>query len=190
MRLLRRDDVHHYELHRCELVVAHQAEFVDGCHRAVAKFRQLFGDKSSTWTFNSYNAFALTAGSVLFWQLYREFAVVVRGYVRHEGPLWFQSWINFHLDHEVLDWHRHRNSVSHGYLSILPHRTKTVFEAYEIVNEVGNLYIAPSEQKHKVVVLEKYTTPRITIAFDIFDERNIAQIHAENKGVNLSVIPL
>ena len=78
----------------------------------------------------------------------------------------------------------------HGYISIEPHQTKTLFESYEILNEIGNVYIAPSGQMHKVMVLERFSTPRITIAFDVFNEDNIAQMYKENKHVNLSVMPL
>ena len=190
MRLLTRDEAHRYELHRSDLIRERQREFIAGIHKGIEAFRRIFGNESPTWSFKSYNAFALTAGSVIFHQLYRELTTVIRGYCNHGGPLWFQSWVNFHLQHEVLDWHRHRNSAVHGYISIQPHKTKTLFETYEIINEVGNLYIAPSGQKHKVEVLEDFRTPRITIAFDVFDERNIAQIHGENKHVNLSVMPL
>jgi hypothetical protein len=190
MRLLRRDEVHRYELHRSDLIVAKQREFIAAIDTGIDAFRRIFGDGSPTWSFKSYNAFALTAGSVVFHQLYRELTTVIRRYCNHDNPLWFQSWINFHLQNEVLDWHRHRNSVVHGYISIQPHKTKTLFETYEILNEVGNLYIAPSGQKHKVEVLENFRSPRITVAFDVFDESNIAQIHGENKHVNLSVMPL
>jgi len=190
MRLLRRDEVNGYELHRSDLIVEHHREFVERSHYAIAKFRHIFGDKSSTWTFGSYNTFAMTAGWVLFYRLYHELVTAIRGFTRDDGPLWFQSWLNFHLENEVLDWHRHRNSVVHGYISIEPHRTKTLFESYEIVNEIGNLYIALSGQMHKVEVLAPYKTPRITIAFDVFNTANIEQMYAENKHVNLSVMPL
>jgi hypothetical protein len=190
MRLLKRDEEHGYELHRSDLIVEHQKEFVELCHLSIYKFKRIFGEKSSTWTFASYNTFAMTAGSVVFHKLYHELQAVIRDFTREEGPIWFQSWLNFHMPSEVLDWHRHRNSVVHGYISIEPHKTKTEFETYEILNEVGNLYIAPSGQKHKVTVLEKFATPRITIAFDVFNEANIAQMYKEGKHVNLSVMPL
>jgi hypothetical protein len=190
MRLLQHDPVHGYELYRSDLIVTHHAAFVERCHYAVDKFKRIFGDKSSTWTFGSYNTFAMTAGSDIFYQLYHELRTLIRHFTKINGPLWFQSWLNFHFENEVLDWHRHRNSIVHGYISIEPHQTKTLFESYEIQNEIGNVYIAPSGQMHKVMVLERFTTPRITIAFDVFNEDNIAQMYKENKHVNLSVMPL
>lgn len=190
MILLHRDEERRYELHRSPLIVEHQREFIEQCYIAHDKFRRLFGDKSSTWTFASYNTFALTAGSLLFHQLYHELVALIRRFARHEDPLWFQSWINFHLPNEVLDWHRHRNSCFHGYLSIVPHRTKTLFEGFEIVNEVGNVYLGPSMVQHKVQVLEPFQTPRITIAYDVFDAANIEQMRREGKSMNLSVLPI
>lgn len=190
MQLLVRNDAYGFELHRSELIVAHEAAFVDGAKFALGKFDLLFPNKSSTWTFQSYNTFALTAGIPVYHRLYHELMAVIRGFAGHGDPLWFQSWINFHRPEEVLKWHGHRNCVYHGYISIRPHRTKTVFEAYEIANEVGNLYITRQVLKHKVEVVEPFDSPRITIAFDVFNERNIEQIYAENKYVNLSVLPV
>ena len=73
---------------------------------------------------------------------------------------------------QVLKWHNH-SWPCHGYISIDPKMTKTVFEGYEITNEVGNIYIGAGNRQHCVEVLEPFTAPRITIGFDVTDVPNI-----------------
>ena len=70
---------------------------------------------------------------------------------------------------EVLKWHTHEWPI-HGYISIRPHKTRTVFEDHKVINEVGNIYIGPGHQYHKVEVDEDFDTPRITIGFDLLTE--------------------
>jgi hypothetical protein len=79
-----------------------------------------------------------------------------------------QSWINYHMPQEVLDWHDHAWPF-HGYVSIDPKESKTVFEEYKIHNKIGNIYIGPGSRKHKVEVLERFYSPRITLGFDVLD---------------------
>ena len=67
---------------------------------------------------------------------------------------------------EVLKWHNHEWDY-HGYISVRPHNTVTVFEDREIKNEIGNVYIGPGNRYHEVKVIEEYDTPRITIGFDL-----------------------
>ena len=83
--------------------------------------------------------------------------------------MWFQSWLNFHKPDQVLDWHDH-NWPYHGYISIDPKGTRTVFKDYEVKNEIGNIYIGPGHRRHKVEVDEVYDGPRITLGFDIHTE--------------------
>ena len=40
--------------------------------------------------------------------------------------------------------------------------------SYEIINEVGNIYIGPGLKEHKVIVNENYYSPRITLGFDVY----------------------
>ena len=98
-------------------------------------------------------------------------SVVVRGYLRNHKQLWMQSWMNFHKANEVLDWHNHY-SPYHGYVSIEPHNTTTVFEGYKIKNQIGRIYIGPGDRHHKVRVDEEFDTPRITLGFDVTDRPN------------------
>ena len=60
------------------------------------------------------------------------------------------------------------NTFSHIInFSIDPKNTRTVFEGYDIKNEVGNIYIGPGYRKHKVEVDEHFDQPRITLGYDI-----------------------
>ena len=70
---------------------------------------------------------------------------------------------------QVLDWHGH-DWPYHGYISVDPKKTDTVFETYRIKNELGNIYIGPGHRMHKVEVIHPFDTPRITLGFDITDE--------------------
>ena len=103
-----------------------------------------------------------------------------------------QSWLNFHRMDEVLDWHYHSYCSAHGYVSINPMKTKTVFENFEVDNEIGKVYIGKPYMKHKVEVLEKYSDTRITVAFDILklsDYKELKEKFGHNE-INLSQIPI
>ena len=77
-----------------------------------------------------------------------------------------QCWLNYHTPDKVLDWHTHEWNY-HGYISIDPKDTKTVFDGYEIDNEIGNIYIGPGYRYHKVVTKDNFYEPRITLGFDV-----------------------
>jgi hypothetical protein len=91
---------------------------------------------------------------------------IIRNYLQTEDPLWMQCWLNFHKQDEILDWHNHEWPY-HGYISVRPHNTTTVFKNFEIKNKIGNIYIGPGNLEHKVRIDKKFTTPRITIGFDV-----------------------
>ena len=180
-----------YELHHVNLISDNYKEFVLDCYTARNRFNVFFPDQSTTWTYDSYNVFTLTSGSELFHKLYYEIQKIVRGYVKAEEPLWLQSWMNFHKKEEVLDWHDHKCCIAHGYVSINPHNTKTVFEDFEVDNEVGKLYIGKPYMKHKVVIEEEFDSPRITIAFDVINLDNYKELREKfGNNINLSHIPI
>ena len=80
--------------------------------------------------------------------------------------MWFQSWINYHKPNEVLDWHTHLWHA-HGYMSLDPKETNTIFKNYTIKNEIGNIYIGPGYREHKVEVLNLFEGERVTLGFDV-----------------------
>ena len=89
-----------------------------------------------------------------------------------------QSWLNNHTYDEVLRSHDHGCPI-HGYVSIDPKKSKTVFTdgiedniIYEVENNPGLLYIGPGKRYHRVENLEKWEGQRVTMAFDVIDEKN------------------
>ena len=158
-----------WQIHKSNTILEHQSLMIRDLHIAHENFKRQFPKQDSTWGYGLYNIFALTSPSPTFYTLYSELKTVIREYVGDDRPLWIQSWLNFHYPDDVLNWHGHAWPY-HGYISIDPKKTKTVFENYEIINEVGNIYIGPGERLHKVEVMETFDTPRMTIGFDVHEE--------------------
>jgi hypothetical protein len=161
MKILQENKEYEYKVYQSDLIINNNKEFIDDCYKAVDRFNLIFKNKSSTWTYTLYNVFSLSAGSILFYNLYKELTQLIRSYSGTNEELWFQSWINFHKSNEVLDWHNHQYCKFHGYLSIDPKNSKTVFDNYEILNSIGSIYIGKAKLNnkdllHKVVVLEPY----------------------------------
>lgn len=180
-----------YELHHVNLISENHKEFVLDCYKAKDRFNLFYPEQSSTWTYSSYNVFSLTSGSELFHKLYYEIQKIAREYVKTEEPLWLQSWMNFHKSNEVLDWHNHECCIAHGYVSINPQNTKTVFEDFEVDNEVGKLYIGKPYLQHKVIVEKEFESPRITIAFDVINLDNYRELREKfGNNINISHIPI
>ena len=177
------------------MVIEHKDQLLEQGRLGIERFQTMFPG-STTWNFAKYNLFNLTSGYQVYYKLFQELKQVIRLYIGHEKPLWMQCWINYHMPDEVLDWHGHDDHICHGYLSIEPHKTKTIFREYEIDNKVGQLYIGRCELdgvslEHKVVVLEEYYTPRVTIAFDVNNEEQMDAILSNpEESLNLSFMPI
>ena len=182
-----------YLLVKSDLNVANQKQFVLDACCAHKRFETAvsFNKVNSTEGHGYYNLFSLAIGSKLFFQLHKQLTTLIRNFVGDDRELWFSCWVNYHMPDQVLDWHNHKYCIAHGYVSLDPKNTSTVFEEYAIKNEVGKIYIGPGYRHHKVVVHEPYNTPRITIAFDIVDADIVAEA-SEKYGfdINLSYIPV
>tara|TARA_B100000902_G_C27174718_1_gene845741 strand:- start:306 stop:941 length:636 start_codon:yes stop_codon:yes gene_type:complete len=149
-----------------------------GLDHTVHQMRESF---HFTWSYGRYNIFGVTSPTDVFYQLWEELNEIVYQYTKADR-LWIQSWMNCDPDHDPLMRHHHIWPW-HGYITIRPHKTRTVFDdgtqnkigntIFEIENEIGNVYIGPGELFHRVVVDEKYSedTPRYTIGFDLNHER-------------------
>ena len=148
--------------------------------RFIFAYGKPFNQMSSTWFYRHYNFTTLTAGCPLYYKFFKDLKNIIRKFSKHNKPLWYQCWLNFHKQGEVLKWHHHENSSFHGYVSIDPKNTETQFSNYTIKNEIGKMYLGNSYQKHKVNVLTPYEGKRITIAFDVFDEKDF-----KRKGIKL-----
>ena len=60
-----------------------------------------------------------------------------------------------------------------------------MFREYEIINEIGNIYIGSGHQEHKVVFDEVFDTPRITLGYDVLFESDLTEVYD-----NIGLIPL
>ena len=158
-----------YKVYKSELIVKYSGQMITDLYAVHEFFKKSFPEKDSTWSYNLYNIFCATSPSPLWYDLLVELKKYIREFIGHENPLWMQSWLNFHKPEEVLDWHNHEWPY-HVYISIDPKNTETVFDNYKIKNELGNIYIGPGNRMHKVEVIEPFTTPRITLGFDIHEE--------------------
>ena len=94
------------------------------------------------------------------------------------------------VENEVLERHNHPDCLFHGYISIDPKDTETEFEDYTIANETGNLYIGDAGIMHQVNVLSPFEGKRITIAFDIEDEKNFKKHMRDILDVNTGFMPV
>ena len=156
-------------IYKSNLIIENHSIFVDKCKTAYDKITNKFNTKNTTEIYGEYNIFSIMAGCPYFFNLYNQLKKIVRAYDLSDSPLWMQAWLNYHKQKEVLNWHNHFWPY-HGYISIDPQDTVTEFENFKIKNEIGNIYIGPGLNQHRVVVEKKFNKPRITIGFDVTNE--------------------
>ena len=163
-----------YKVYQSKVIKDNHLDFIKNCQRAQTKFEKLFKSEDSTYNYTKYNFFSLTSTSILFYNLYKELNFYIRDYIGDDRPLWIQNWLNFHSSDKVLKKHLH-NSRYHGYISIDPKNTTTVFNQFEIKNNIGQIYIGPGgeEYSHYVRIDSEFKDKRITIGFDIEDRQDI-----------------
>ena len=150
------------KVYKSETIINNQNKIISDLE--YVKNKNLFDDY--TWDYSKYNVFTLNPNSIFLNKVFLELKTIIRDYLQTDEPLWFQSWLNFHYENEVLQRHTHEWPY-HGYISIRPNNTTTVFDNFEIKNEVGNIYIGPGNLYHSVRVDKSFKEPRITLGFDI-----------------------
>jgi len=157
-----------YRIYRSDVILKHQQEMLRDLSAAHKLLIKTYGSvsKDSTWLYKTYNIFSLVGPRSYFTDLYKDLLDAIKITAPTDEYLWFQSWLNVHRQDQVLKWHNHSWYI-HGYISVDPKRTKTVFDNYEIENDIGNIYIGPGNRRHKVQVVEPYDGHRITIGFDV-----------------------
>tara|TARA_R110000803_G_scaffold61624_1_gene121566 strand:- start:54 stop:623 length:570 start_codon:yes stop_codon:yes gene_type:complete len=167
-----------YKLYQSPFIEKNQQTIVGICKNANLILKQK-SIKDSTWDFEKYNLFSITSSSYLFFKIYKELNYYIRDYVNDKNkPLWITSWLNYHEGNEVekkLPPHTHPFDY-HGYISIQPQDTTTIFhKGYEINNKIGQIYIGQGngqenirpELTHYVKINTPYEGLRVTIGFDI-----------------------
>ena len=134
-----------------------------------------------TWDYNKYNIFNLCMFSKPIMHLQNIlhkyiFLFLDELEIKHDGFI-IQAWLNYHTqENQLLKNHSHF-SPYHGYLSIEPLDSETIFSSWNgkdlhtIKNKVGLLYLNVSNQ-HTIHRVEMKNTdnlnnqPRITLGFD------------------------
>ena len=181
------DIEHKYSIFEIPFINENQKEIITTVHETSDKIKKFLDSqaesKNITWFYQHYNTFTATAGDKNFYNLFVALTQIVSEYIKihhvsTDNMLYMQSWINNHMHNEVLGVHDH-NCPIHGYVSIDPKFSKTVFTKgmsddvmYEVENLIGRVYIGPGKQFHKVENTKEYEGQRITLAFDINDEKN------------------
>lgn len=190
--LVNTNNEHQYSLYHSKYIKENKKNYIEYAELALKRFCHYFPTGNSTFYYSYYNLVPFTFGSLAYYDFYKSLKKVIREYTKTDKPLWFQSWLNFHKVDEVLTRHTHENTICHGYVSIEPKITKTVFDDYVIDNKVGLLYIGPGLRYHKVEVVKPFNGYRITIAFDVVDEKTIEMIYASygNIDVNVGFLPV
>lgn len=177
-----------YKLYHCQFIKNNVKDFISDCNIVYKRFNHQFPNESTTKFFRYYNMEGLSVGLTNFYLLFTNLKKLIRQIVNHNNPLWYQCWINFHEYGKTLDWHTHDECSLHGYLSIDPKDSNTMFKDYSINNEIGKLYLGNPSSPHKVCVNKYYIGHRITIAFDVYDNNDIQKtinthgVHATNIG--------
>lgn len=155
-------------------------------------FKKVFpGDQDSTWTYHSYNIFAFTAPSSAFYILYKELRDLIRGQLGDDRQLWLQAWVNYHKDDQLINRHHH-DFEYHGYISIDPKKTKTVFDNYEVINKPGQIYFGPGHRYHHVEAIEPFEGIRTTLGFDVHTtpQSELIKDYIERPFSNMGLMPL
>lgn len=162
--------------------------FIDDCYKAHEVIAKRFPDQDSTSNYQNYNIFSVTSPKRHWYNLYKQLCQTIRQTVGTDEPLWVQTWLNFHDPDTVLDWHAHEYEF-HGYISIDPKSTTTLFGngAYEIKNEVGNIYLGQGYIRHKVQVDEFFEGKRITLGFDVMNRYDEIET---GRNMNLGLYPV
>ena len=172
------EDVGNARIYNSSFIAQNHSVFVEKCGIAYNKITNKFKNKNTTETYKEYNIFSIMAGCPYFFKLYKQLQKVIRVYSLDDSPLWMQAWLNYHNENEVLDWHNHWWPY-HGYVSIDPHETITEFKKFKIINKIGNIYIGPGLNQHRVVVNKNFPRPRITLGFDVTNEiRHFPQMYS------------
>ena len=190
-----------YQLYQLPLLEVYHQQLLHDTDTVYQRFIKEFGDKSSTFSYGSYNVFALAHGIVTYHTLCKNIQTIIKQYMQTDEPLWFRAWLNYHTPDQLLDWHNHDNCVAHGFVSIDPKQSITEFKeynvkdsiGYSIKNSIGKLYIGPGSNYHRVVNNTTFTTPRITIAFDVYNYNNIRhalQVENADTYAKTSIFPV
>jgi hypothetical protein len=156
------------------------------CYKFSSRWGRGGHNESSTEAYQWYGIQSLTVGLTHYYYILQSLEKTIRNFANHKNPLWYQCWINFHEPNQLLDWHNHTYCSYHGYFSIDPKNSRTIFENYEICNAIGQLYIGPSNRKHKVVS-DHFLGKRVTLGFDVVNENDIQMLYKDFHKIDMNL---
>jgi hypothetical protein len=189
LSLIENNEEFNFKIYKSSEIVENKDEFIKQIKSSIDSLKAIYPDIDSTWGYNVYNLFSISAGYEMFYNLYNDIKFIVRDHLKTDEPLWMQCWANYQYENDVLDWHAHYDWACHGYVSIEPHESITMFQGFDIKNEVGNIYLGPTDVAHKVYIEKPYSTPRITCGFDVATLPVLLDMQ-ERDAINISFIPI
>lgn len=174
-----------YKLYYFDYIKQNQKEIINTVKKSHSDLLQ-DGISDTTWQYYMYNIFGVTSPSLHFYCIFKELKKIIFENVNSD-KIWLQSWLNYHTQEQILDWHNHK-APYHGYICIEPQDTTTEFESgWNISNECGNIYFGPGKTMHRVVNNSSYSGIRITLGYDIITEDCFDDYHPTQ---NYGLIPL
>lgn len=182
---------YNYKIFDNQYIKNNHFEILEETNLIYERFCYKFPNMSSTQAYQWYGIQSLTVGLTHYYYILQFLEKTIRNFANHKELLWYQCWINFHEQNQLLDWHDHLDCSYHGYLSIDPKKSCTIFEDYAIDNVIGQLYIGPSNRKHKVIS-DDFIGKRVTLGFDVVNKDDIKMIYKNfhKKDMNLGYVKI
>ena len=157
-----------YKLYYFDYIRENQKKIIADIKKSHSDLNQ-DGISDSTWQYYMYNIFGATSPSPYFYNIFKELRRIIFENVKSD-KIWLQSWLNYHNQEQILDWHNHK-APYHGYICIEPQDTTTEFRGgWNILNECGNIYFGPGNTMHRVVNNTNYSGIRMTLGYDVITE--------------------
>lgn len=167
---------HKYKIYKSSTIVEHHDRILEASIAIRGSLIEYLstGDDiatTTTWNHHRYNIWTHSmAEDPIFFSVWKDLIEIIKANVPEGAKgAWIQSWLNYDTYESVesnLKHHAHSCPI-HGFVSIDPQKTKTVFDNWEIDNEIGNIYIGLGKWFHHVENTGEYNEPRVTIGFDV-----------------------
>jgi hypothetical protein len=184
--IIENNEQYNYKLFDNQYIKDNYVDILEETNLICQRFSFKFPETSSTSAYAWYGIQSFTFGLTHYYHILKSLEKTIRSFVNHNKPLWYQCWINIHEPSQLLDWHDHVLCKYHGYLSIDPKKSNTIFENYKIENAIGQLYIGPSNRKHKVVA-DHFLGKRITLGFDVADENDAKMMYKKYGEIDINL---
>ena len=92
-----------YKFYDIKFVKQNQKKLIKDAMKAHDRFHFAYGQFlkqiNSTSFFRYYSFVSLSAGSSVYYLLFKEIQKNIRKFYKKKGPLWFQCWLNLHANY-------------------------------------------------------------------------------------------